>query len=211
METKFQVGDIPDVSHLAHPQNRLCNGRKQLDKIYGSTGSVFFEGILYKELKNYKHVYVSNSAEFIRITVYGVKKYTINGNHTYAQITIGKITKSVHRLVAETFVDNPKKLPCVNHKNGDKQDNRAENLEWMTFSENIKHSYDVLKRTPPHTKLNTEDIIKILNLYNNNVSPEVISNSFDVSIHVIRDILNFKSARARKINAIKESEIEVEE
>lgn len=58
----------------------------------------------------------------------------------------------VHRLVANAFLPNPKNLPCVNHKDGDPSNNDVSNLEWCSYSDNVRHSIDVLGNNPAKWK-----------------------------------------------------------
>lgn len=74
----------------------------------------------------------------------------LSGGYVLAQLYRRGYRKdiSVHRLVALTFISNPKNKPEVNHKNGIKNDNHVDNLEWCTASENVRHSFYVLKNKP---------------------------------------------------------------
>lgn len=113
-----------------------------------------------KEIKNFPGYYISDTGKVFSAFIPGSHKQgselrertaTIN-NNGYNIIMLynsnGHKHCLVHRLVAEAFLPNPEGLEQVNHKNGIKTDNKVTNLEWISRSDNMKHSFKVLGQKP---------------------------------------------------------------
>ena len=97
------------------------------------------------------HVGLKTYRKVIPGKVLEPRKRITNGKEHYLDIKIDGVNYYVHRLVALTWHnDSWFNGAEVNHRNGNKYDNRAENLEWVTHGENLVHSYRVLKRQIRH-------------------------------------------------------------
>ncbi len=106
---------------------------------------------IWKPIDEYKNLYeVSNKGNIRSVYRYKkiLKQKRSKSGYMYIYLCKDKNIKvfSVHRLVAKAFIANPQNKPCVNHIDGNKANNNLSNLEWVTYSENEKHSYNVLKK-----------------------------------------------------------------
>jgi hypothetical protein len=138
-----------------------------------------------------------------------ILKPTVNKKSGYVFVGLRKDNKTynlyVHRLVAETFIPNPNNYPTVNHKDGNKQNNSVENLEWCSYSDNNQHAYDtgLHKRGSAHylSKLTEDDVIRIKSMYFvDNVSiPEICKQFQNVVRATIYDIINGESWKHIKL------------
>lgn len=113
---------------------------------------------IWKDIVGYEGYYIlSNRGEVVGLerTIVGkdgvVKIYKRKKQKTFISTTGYVIVilckngvakkKSIHRLLATAFIPNPHNKPEINHKNSIRSDNRLENLEWVTRSENVQHGY----------------------------------------------------------------------
>lgn len=82
-------------------------------------------------------------AHWTKINSWNILKNT-NKKRQYLSVVLhayGKsISSRIHRLVAQAFIPNPQNYPCVNHIDGNKQNNKVENLEWCTQKQNFEHA-----------------------------------------------------------------------
>lgn len=104
-------------------------------------------------------------------------------------------TPTLHRLVAIAFLEKPEDKNQVNHINGNKLDNRVENLEWCNNSENIQHAFDIgLKKgycgeANVNCTTSKETILGIRDLNQRGISIKELSIKFEKSENYIRRIV----------------------
>lgn len=116
---------------------------------------------IWKDIPNYEGIYqasnfgrirtapnktTSNARYKKRVWSVRVLKGRGDNKNTGARVSLWKDGKCkewlVARLVAITFLGFPKESDTVNHKNGNRLDNRIENLEWLSLADNIRHAFD---------------------------------------------------------------------
>jgi len=104
--------------------------------------------IQWKPIDGFPNYLISNDGQVFSFRKNGNIYQRFIRGYQAVRLQNRKVSKNflVHRLVAVAFVPNPQNKPQVNHKNGLRDDPRAENLEWCTPSENIQHAYDALGR-----------------------------------------------------------------
>lgn len=118
---------------------------------------------MYKQIRNYENYIIYDDGRLYNTATQIFLKGSItkNGYHIYR---LSKNNKKemffAHRLVAEYFIDNPNNLPVVNHKDGNKLNNNVDNLEWVSYSENIEywHKNRSCKQNSPLVYYNGEDL-----------------------------------------------------
>src|SRR5690606_1521329 len=107
---------------------------ENLDCLKGEYWSVLLENEYF--ISNFGRIY---SAPYKKIMKTNIDRYG------YEKISLKKLPQkhnTVHRLVANHFIENPEQKPQVNHKDGNKLNNHVDNLEWVTAHENIRHSIE---------------------------------------------------------------------
>lgn len=152
--------------------------------------------------------YASNGKTMCKFFVKGqILKPSHTGKKTrnndgYLAVNLLQKTKRVHRLVAEAFIPNPDNFPVVNHKDGNTENNKVENLEWCTNEYNQKHA--ITHGLKPqgeeviNHKLSQREVDEIRRIYKKGArgfGAKSLAKKYGVSDTTIRNILKGKKWR----------------
>lgn len=135
-----------------------------------------------------------------------VLKASNRAGYPSVMLTNGKSRKTftVHRLVAIAFIPNCGDLPCVNHKDGNKENNHSSNLEWASYMDNSVHAVSTgLVNNNGHrntqSKLTEDQVKEIRELHtprHKMYSSEALGKKYGVSDVTICNIINNKTWRS---------------
>jgi Mor family transcriptional regulator len=152
----------------------------------------------YYKIKGYEDYYITKSGKIFSTLSNKELKYD-KSCRGYCKVKLmdrrlGKfITLQVHRIVAIQFIPNPRNLPEVNHKDGNKTNNSIYNLEWCTSEYNRRHAKDTglykIEEDNPRAKLTKEQVIQIYKDWESCKNKTSISKKYNVSNALIGEII----------------------
>ena len=157
---------------------------------------------LWKSVKGFTDYKVSNQGKVksFKLNTEKILKQC-NDKKEYLLVKLSKSrnskTKTVHRLVATAFIPNPDNKPQVNHKDGNKQNNCVDNLEWVTQSENDIHAFKIGLKTQQgienaNSKLSENDVLGIRGLYLDGLTQKEIAKIYLINQSNVSIIINKK-------------------
>lgn len=161
----------------------------------------------WKDINGYEGLYQVSNMGNVRAVFYKTVPYRekaiFKNQKGYCRVNLvrNKKTKAmaVHRLVAIHFIKKPDHLNEVNHKNGNKDDNRHTNLEWSNRSMNVSHMWGtglrkkVIGEKNHKSKLKEKEVIEIIEGYSDGFSASDIAKYYKVSRSTIFNILSGRS------------------
>lgn len=116
-----------------------------------------------KKIKDYDNYEIYDNGDVLNVSTQKILTGSI-GENGYKYYRLSKEGQKkmfyAHRLVAEHFLENPENLPVVNHKDGDKLNNNVNNLEWVSYSDNVMHARknNLISKVKEHREIYTEDL-----------------------------------------------------